>query len=214
MIDCEARTCLKEMFGGARDSVFVMDGSNRILFGNDMFARLCGKPKNLIPGSHCKDIVCGMSPDGSPFCGPKCTIGTQSGSPDTADNFEIVVPQATGIPVWVSVATLPAPTAWRPAQTVVVMRAVDVPKLLARLANPPQNVHAGACPAHKPLTTRESQILAMLVKGESTARIADTLHISPTTARNHIRSILCKLDVHSRSEAVSFAYRHGLVALP
>lgn len=214
MIDCDTRTSVKEMFGGARDAVFVLDGSNRILFSNDMFARLCGKPKNLIHGSRCEDIVCGMSPDGSPFCGRKCSIGTQSDVADTADNFDIVVPQATGIPVLVNVGVLPAPRAWRPAQTVVVMRPVDVQKLLARLANPPQCVREEGRPSHKPLTSRESQILAMLVKGESTVRIADSLHISPTTARNHIRSILCKLGVHSRSEAVSYAYRHALVPLP
>jgi DNA-binding NarL/FixJ family response regulator len=62
------------------------------------------------------------------------------------------------------------------------------------------------------LTDREREVLALLAHGISTAKIARTLSISPATARNHIQNILNKLHVHSRLEAVAYAFEHGLVS--
>jgi two-component system nitrate/nitrite response regulator NarL len=60
------------------------------------------------------------------------------------------------------------------------------------------------------LTTRESQVLALLRAGLSTAQIALRLSISQHTARTHIQNVLMKLDVHSRLEAAAYAARHHL----
>jgi DNA-binding NarL/FixJ family response regulator len=67
-------------------------------------------------------------------------------------------------------------------------------------------------PDHSELTPRERQILHLLAHGLSTGTMANTLSISPSTVRNHIQSILGKLDVHSRLEAVAYAYQHDLIA--
>jgi two-component system, NarL family, nitrate/nitrite response regulator NarL len=61
------------------------------------------------------------------------------------------------------------------------------------------------------LTTRERDVLAMLVEGASSAAIARILSISPNTVRSHIQNILPKLQVHSRLEAAAYAMRYGLV---
>ena len=61
------------------------------------------------------------------------------------------------------------------------------------------------------LTAREQEILALLARGSGTAAIATELVISPKTVATHVQRILKKLDVHSRGEAVAFAYREGLV---
>lgn len=60
------------------------------------------------------------------------------------------------------------------------------------------------------LTCRERQCLMMLVAGLDTVAITRHLEISRTTARTHLQSVLTKLGVHSRLEAVSFAVRHRL----
>lgn len=62
------------------------------------------------------------------------------------------------------------------------------------------------------LTPREWQVLALLVEGATSSRIARTLSISPNTLRSHSQRILSKLQVHSRLEAVAFAIRHNLTA--
>jgi DNA-binding NarL/FixJ family response regulator len=52
------------------------------------------------------------------------------------------------------------------------------------------------------LTGREQEVLTHLAEGLSNARIADLLVISPVTVRNHVTSILAKLQVTNRREAM------------
>jgi PAS domain S-box-containing protein len=61
-------------------------------------------------------------------------------------------------------------------------------------------------PAH--LTPRQAEVLRLLEQGRSTKQIAQELHLSTETVRNHIRHLLRALGVHTRLEAVAVA-RHG-----
>jgi PAS domain S-box-containing protein len=64
------------------------------------------------------------------------------------------------------------------------------------------------------LTARQYETLALLAEGLGTAEIASRLGVAEETARNHIRRLLRQLDVHSRLEAVTRAYRLGLLRPP
>jgi DNA-binding CsgD family transcriptional regulator len=57
------------------------------------------------------------------------------------------------------------------------------------------------------LTPREIEVLEAMADGHSTARIADVLGISTGTVRSHVKSLLGKLGLHSRVEAVSLILR-------
>lgn len=61
------------------------------------------------------------------------------------------------------------------------------------------------------LTVRERQVLALLAEGLRASTIAHGLGLSEATVRNHIRSILRKLDSHSQLAAVAEARRRGLL---
>jgi len=61
------------------------------------------------------------------------------------------------------------------------------------------------------LSPREREVLSLLGRGVDNRTIAETLLISPQTARTHVQNILGKLRVHSRAEAASVAHRAGLV---
>lgn len=61
------------------------------------------------------------------------------------------------------------------------------------------------------LSQREHEILGLLTRGFSTEALAERLGISRLTVRSHIRNILRKMGLHSRTEAVSFALRNGLL---
>lgn len=61
------------------------------------------------------------------------------------------------------------------------------------------------------LTERELEVLRLLAKGVVTKAIAEQLHISHTTANNHIQHILKKLNAHTRLEAVRRAEHAGLI---
>jgi DNA-binding CsgD family transcriptional regulator len=60
------------------------------------------------------------------------------------------------------------------------------------------------------LTPRETQVLELLAEGGTSARIAETLEISPNTVRTHVQNILSKLAVGSRLEAAAIAARSGI----
>lgn len=60
------------------------------------------------------------------------------------------------------------------------------------------------------LTRRETQILSALASGQTAGEIAADLEISSLTVQSHMKSILAKLGVHSKIEAVTLAWKHGL----
>jgi DNA-binding CsgD family transcriptional regulator len=62
------------------------------------------------------------------------------------------------------------------------------------------------------LSPREVQILALVAEGLSNREIGGRLSISEHTAANHIRSILRKTESANRTEAASYAHRHGLAS--
>lgn len=75
-------------------------------------------------------------------------------------------------------------------------------------------IHAATRPA-KPdydLTPRELEVLALLVQGQSNPQIAAELVVSRSTVKFHVSSILSKLGVESRTEAVALALKNNLVS--
>jgi DNA-binding CsgD family transcriptional regulator/tetratricopeptide (TPR) repeat protein len=62
------------------------------------------------------------------------------------------------------------------------------------------------------LSPREVQILALVAEGLSNREIGGRLSISEHTAANHIRNILRKTESANRTEAASYAHRHGLAS--
>jgi two-component system response regulator DesR len=61
------------------------------------------------------------------------------------------------------------------------------------------------------LTEREVEILRLAKRGLPNPQIANALHISPGTVRNHLSSIYRKLDVHSRHEALQIAEERQII---
>lgn len=52
------------------------------------------------------------------------------------------------------------------------------------------------------LTSREKEVLTLLISNRSTKEISETLHISEKTVRNHISNVMQKLSVKGRASAV------------
>ncbi|MBW6473689.1 MAG: response regulator transcription factor [Anaerolineaceae bacterium] len=61
------------------------------------------------------------------------------------------------------------------------------------------------------LTEREREVLTLMVEGLNNKQISERLFVSQSTAKSHVSNVLTKLNVNSRTEAVSFALKNKLV---
>ena len=63
------------------------------------------------------------------------------------------------------------------------------------------------------LTDREEEVLVEVARGLTNAEVADTLHVSLSTAKAHVANLMTKLEARNRVELVIWAYETGRVAL-
>ena len=85
--------------------------------------------------------------------------------------------------------------------------AVD-PHLLRSLG---EQAAAPSATAVTGLTGRELEVLSLVAESKTNKEIASQLFISQNTVKNHIRNILEKLHLHSRMEAVTYAWRNRML---
>lgn len=69
-------------------------------------------------------------------------------------------------------------------------------------------------PAGATLTARELQVIELVCKGHKNKEVADSLFVTETTVRHHLRAVFNKLEVNSRLELVVYAFKHNLVKKP
>ncbi len=209
-LDLIART------GGA---AFATDEENRIVIWNKAAEELLRHPAAMVLGKPCHDIVCGIDVFGNRFCDRQCALLNMVRRQEPVRHFEMELRKESGERFTASFTVVVVPGRKSGQFSVIhflqpVDRQRDVDVLIRRIlaASPAPQVETSASPASPsepsvPLTARELQVLRMLADGASTREIADTLFISVTTTRNHVQSVLRKLDVHSKLEAVSLALR-------
>jgi DNA-binding NarL/FixJ family response regulator len=114
--------------------------------------------------------------------------------------------------VWLDISILEAPSSGSGgALAIHLFRDVTATRELLRLVH--ERIQAPSVPPAETtvLTRRELEILRLMAGGANTKALAETLHVSPATIRNHAQNMFAKLGVHSRLEAVAYATRHRLL---
>lgn len=97
----------------------------------------------------------------------------------------------------------------------------DEPKVATRILNQFRDIDRGVTTAQEvnfavfsPLSEREIEVLDKIAGGSSNKEIAEGLGISTQTVKNHISSILRKLSLNDRTQAVIYALRRGWIETP
>jgi DNA-binding NarL/FixJ family response regulator len=106
--------------------------------------------------------------------------------------------------------TVPPPqliTAIRTIQTGDALLApVSTRRLIEQFARPPREA-----PVLASLTARELDVLRLVARGLSNAEIAEHLVVEPSTIKSHVASLLAKLGLRDRVQAIVFSYESGLI---
>jgi DNA-binding NarL/FixJ family response regulator len=86
------------------------------------------------------------------------------------------------------------------------------PSITARLLAAFADTHAGPPPQPiEALTSREEEVLIPVAQGWTNSEIADDLHISISTVKTHLASLMRKLDARNRVEIAMWAYETGRI---
>jgi PAS domain S-box-containing protein len=194
----------------ADDPMFVIDDRHRIVFWNRAIERLIGRTHDEVAGRSCETILDGHDHYGNRYCAELCPVQMIARRNEAVRHFELRLRTKAGsaIQVDVSVVKFTLRTSKRVLLAHLV-RPVEEAVIQPPVQEPAARLARGQLP-HE-LTTREAEILSLLAEGRNVRQIAEALHISPLTARNHIQHILEKLEVHSQSEAVALAWKSQLV---
>ena len=83
-------------------------------------------------------------------------------------------------------------------------------RLISRFAAPP-SLDSSAVSRLDRLTSREREVLMAVAAGSSNIEIAEDLFVGAATVKSHVSSVLTKLGLNNRAQAVAFAYESGLV---
>lgn len=194
------------------DAIFVIDDRRRIVFWNHGMQRLLGFTHDDVAGRSCASALAGTDSFGNRYCSESCPVLHIARRGEAVRQYRLNYRSKSGpfVPLDVSVLRFTLRQSKRLLLAHVVRHGEE---LTVHTPDPPLQATSGehADARVRALTTREIEILSRLARGQSAATIAHELAISPLTARNHIQHVFEKLELHSRSEAVAFAFRMNLV---
>jgi DNA-binding CsgD family transcriptional regulator len=189
--------------------VWISGPDRCITYVNGRAEKLLGRPAAKCVGKPCYEVIRGKAAGGKPFCSQLCPAVRQVKYQKEIEPFRIRV--GTGRAAkWVQVVLI-AEQAPDFSGTRMIHCIIDdekeqrfkryLDKVMARTPKP--RLHKREMTGVR-LTRREKEILDLLSDDASMHEIADKLHLSYTTVRNHVQHILRKLGVHSIMEAVAF----------
>lgn len=207
-----------ERIAASRNAVFAIDSEDRIIIWNRACEKLLGYRAERALGRSCWEVLCGRDVHGNVHCYENCAVVHQirdlHGEP--VRRFVLNARVASGEFRTFSVSAFVLDAGDPSLGAIVhVLREEDgdfsdLERRLHRLSRASPGRSTGASRAES-LTRREREVLRCLAQGLGTHVVAETLGIEDVTVRNHVRSILQKLGVHTRFAAVAYAYKSGIV---
>lgn len=211
-----SRDLLKRLYR-APNPAYATDENGRIVAWNRAAERLLGHSSRDAVGTPCYSLVAGKDVYGNDFCDRECTIMKMVRRNRVVKRFDMDVRRASGEALRAHCAILVVPGPF-PSRFTMIHLLQEVEEEAPRRTSTEtaslqdRRLRVLPSPRTRPdLTPREQQVLRMLATGDGTREIADSLCISPTTVRTHVRNLLEKLSAHSRLEAVLNALQDRLI---
>jgi len=205
----------------SKEAVFAIDSADRIVLWNKRAEELLGRPARAVLGKRCYEVLAGRDAQGNIYCYRNCPVAFQAREKQSEPvaRFPLRVRTPGGEERLLDISLFAIPSYHPALSTVVhiVRQGKKGPSTLEKTLEKEAGGHDPLWPMTSSegepvaLTEREQEVLRCLARGMSTAGIARKLSIAPVTVRNHIQSILQRLDVHSKLAAVVYAYRHQLI---
>jgi PAS domain S-box-containing protein len=211
----------------AADGAFVVDEEQRIVYWNEAAEEILGYTPEEVLGLSCYEILGGCDDHGQAICCPQCYISVTAALTGKAvTSYDVATRTSSGQIRWISVSILVVPANDEDSAPLVVHLFRDATKkkqrekFILQMLVEAETIQAATVTSRplssarelaEELTEREREVLALLAQGLNTHDIAKSLSISSATVRNHVQNILNKLQVHSRLEAVAYAFEHGLI---
>ncbi len=197
----------------AGDGVFAVGPAGRVTLWNRSAEKILGWSAAEVMGRACCEIFAGLDGHGNRLCYQGCHVMSLVKLGESVQHFDMQTRTKAGRPVWLNISILQAPggPAGR-SLTIHLFRDVTATRELLRVVS--ESLQSPAAPsavAETILSRRELEVLRLMAGGANTKALAERLHVSPATIRNHAQSIFAKLGVHSRLEAVAYAMQHHLV---
>src|SRR5262245_1318779 len=191
---------------------FLTDAAGHVLLWNRAIEKLLDRPRHEALGRHCYDLLAGRDTFGNRFCHESCAVRCMVRKEELVQAFEMVVrTRSHGAQTFA--VSIVAVEGEEPSDRRLVH--VLTPKEQdAQEDEAAPGRTAGAASSSPDLTPRENEVLQCVAAGLQNKEVAQKLGISVATARNHVHNILEKLEVHSKLEAVSLAFRRGWVSRP
>src|SRR5262249_58735974 len=203
---------LDQALGRAGDGAFVITADGRIVLWNRSAEKILGYTAREVLGRPCCEIFVGRDDSGNRLCYKGCHVMTLVKMGDQVQNFDMQTRTRAGRPIWLNVSTIVTPNGSGGPLTIHLFRYVTTTKDLLNVVSERFSAQASApAESNSDLTRRELEILRFVAAGDGTKAVADRLHVSPATVRNHVQNILGKLGVHSRLQAVAYATTHRLL---
>ena len=205
-------TDLDQALARAGDGAFAIGGDGRVVLWNRAAERIRGYSTREAIGRLCCDVFVGQDDKGNRLCYQGCHVMTLVKLGESIQNFDMRTRTKAGRPVWLNISTLVMPGDRVPYGMVIhIFRDVTASKELLALVHERLSAPVDGDQAAVPLTRRELEILRLMAGGARTKILAERLHVSPATVRNHVQNIFGKMGVHSRLEAVAFANQRRLL---
>jgi len=215
------------------DGAFIVDENKHIVRWNKGAERILKYPEADVLNRDCYQVIAGRTSPDKPWCGQSCKMHAAILKGTTQKNFDLLTQTNEGEALWLNVSIVSSGS----EDPLIVHIFHDVTRekkkelaldqFLADLGEPNRSPEEGArdknpgrhSAARYPgtdrpqvtLSGREIEVLKLLAEGLSTKNLAQKLEISHFTARIHIQNILVKLNLHSKAQAVSYAFKRGIL---